>query len=310
MRSLSRYKDQGTGHKVQRSGNKSYFMFLRLVLCALCLISFTFAGSAEDLSGIWKGTLTQGPGGCYPQYFIELQIRFSDNQVFGNTYDYYDTGKYVKLSFTGRYDPQTHRMVLMETKIIQHRIPADCVPCIKTYDLLYSKNGGEETLSGDWQGHIAGKQIACPPGKITLKKTSRSDFPTDIEQSDSLALIQESLHLEPRTKELVKKIIVDAGEIKIQLYDNAEIDDDSITVFVNGKLLLYRQRLTEKPLTIGFNAQPGTEYELLMYADNLGTIPPNTALMVVTAGKKKFELFLSSTEQKTAAVKFVYKRPD
>jgi hypothetical protein len=93
------------------------------------------------------------------------------------------------------------------------------------------------------------------------------------------------------------------------LYDNAEIDNDSITVFINGKLLLYRQRLTEKPLTLNFNAFPDTEYELLMYADNLGSIPPNTALMIVTAGKKKFELFLSSSEQKTAAVRFVYEVP-
>jgi type IV secretory pathway VirB9-like protein len=43
-----------------------------------------------------------------------------------------------------------------------------------------------------------------------------------------------------------------------------------------------------------------------MYADNLGRIPPNTALMVITAGKKKYEIRLASTEQKTAAVKFIY----
>jgi hypothetical protein len=44
-----------------------------------------------------------------------------------------------------------------------------------------------------------------------------------------------------------------------------------------------------------------------MYADNLGTIPPNTALMVVTAGAQKLDVYLSSTEQKSAAVRFVYK---
>jgi hypothetical protein len=44
-----------------------------------------------------------------------------------------------------------------------------------------------------------------------------------------------------------------------------------------------------------------------MYADNLGTIPPNTALMVVTAGEKRFDVYLSSSEQKSAAVKFIYK---
>jgi type IV secretory pathway VirB9-like protein len=43
-----------------------------------------------------------------------------------------------------------------------------------------------------------------------------------------------------------------------------------------------------------------------MVAENLGSIIPNTALLIVTVGKKKYQLFLSSTEQKSAKVRFVY----
>jgi hypothetical protein len=263
---------------------------------------------AEDLNGIWKGTLTQEPGGCYAQYSIELQIDFKNNEIIGKAYDYYDTGKFVKLSFTGRYNPQTHRLVLIENKVLQSRIPDYCIPCIKTYDLIYSKKEKDEMLSGEWKGHVEGAHNECPPGKIYLKKVPISDFKTDIEQNDTLALIQESIHLAPRTKEVVKTVTVESPQIRIQLYDNGEIDGDTITVFINNKLLLYQQRLTEKPLTIDFTAFPDTDYELVMYADNLGSIPPNTALMIVTAGKKKFEAFLSSSEQKSATVKFVYRK--
>jgi len=266
--------------------------------------------SAEDLNGIWKGTLTQGPGGCYSQYFIELQINFSSNNIIGKAYDYYDTSKYVKMSFTGRYNPQTHRMVLIENKVLQYSIPHDCAPCMKTYDLIYSVNGKEETLSGEWKGHLMDRQNACPPGKISLIKSEHSDFPVDIEQTDTLITLQQSLHLQPRKEDLQKTVVVDSPRIKIELYDNAEIDNDTITVLINNKLLLYRQMLTDKPLTLYFNAFPGVEYELVMYADNLGTIPPNTALMVVTAGRQKFEVFLSSSEEKRAAVRFVYKPKD
>jgi hypothetical protein len=265
---------------------------------------------AEDLNGIWKGTLTQGAGGCYPQYFIELQINFSSNNIIGKAYDYYDTSKFVKMSFTGRYNPQTHRMVLIENKVLQYNIPYDCAPCIKTYDLIYAKNGKQETLSGEWKGHLADRQNSCPPGKISLVKAERSDFPVDIEQSDTLAALQQTLHLKPRQEDLLKTVVVDSPRIKIELYDDAIIDNDTVTVLINNKLLLYRQMLTDKPLTIYFNAFPGVAYELVMYADNLGSIPPNTALMVVTAGKKKFEVFLSSSEEKSAAVKFVYQNKD
>ncbi|HXB46081.1 MAG TPA: hypothetical protein VNV85_18585 [Puia sp.] len=275
--------------------------------CLIWVLLFPFFLFAEDLNGIWKGTLTQGPGGCYSEYFLELQINFSDNNITGRVYDYYDTSKFVKLSFTGKYNAQTHRLVLIETKVLESKIPSDCIPCIKTYDLIYSKKDTDEMLEGDWKGHIMDRRNACPPGKILLKKATHSDFPVDIEQSDELAAIQPNLHLQPRAIDLKTTIDLDSSKIKLEFYDDAEIDNDTITVFINNKLLLYRQCLTLKPLTIYFNAFPGTEYELIMYADNLGTIPPNTALMVVTAGSKKLNVYLSSSEQKSAAVKFTYK---
>src|SRR5215467_1685097 len=239
---------------------------MRIALFFLVLLAPGFL-FAEDFNGVWKGTLTQEPGGCYPNYFIELQINFNNNSIIGKAYDYYDTSKYVKLSFTGRYNPQTKRMVLIENKVLESNIPPHCIPCIKTYDLIYEKNGNDEMLTGEWKGHVANAQNACPPGKIYLKKVDHSDFQVDIDQNDTLALIQQSIQLAPRIKETVKALVVDAPQIKVELFDNAEIDNDTITVFVNNTLLLYRQRLTDQPLTINFTAFPEKEYELVMYAD-------------------------------------------
>jgi len=275
-------------------------LLLLLSVRSLCL-------HAEDLNGIWKGTLSQGPGGCYPNYFLELQINFNNDRITGRAYDYYDKTHFVKMSFTGRYNAQTHRLVLIESQVLQAMIPADCLPCIKTYDLSYSKNGDGEELAGDWKGLYSEKRLTCPPGKIRLKRATSSDFPVDIEQNDTLAGLQATLHLQPREKEVIKTVTVKVPQIKIELYDNAEIDHDTVTVLINDKLLLYRRMLTDRPLTINFNAFPGTEYELVMYADNLGDIPPNTALMMVTAGDRKFEVFLSSSLTNSAAVKFVYR---
>ena len=258
------------------------------------------------LTGIWKGTLTQDSGGCYPRYFLELQIDASGDRIRGNAYDYYDKEHFVKMSFTGRYNTLTHRLMLIENNVLQENIPADCAPCIKTYDLSYTRNGAEEILKGDWKGLLSGKHTACPPGKVSLKKTTRPDFPVDILQNDTLATLQQSLHLAPRETSLVKTITVNTPHIKIELYDNGEIDHDTVTVLVNGKLLLYRQMLTDKPLTVYLDAFPNNLYELVMYADNLGTIPPNTALMMVTAGSRKIEVFLSSSEEKSASVRLLY----
>jgi len=267
------------------------------------------AAAAPELTGIWKGTLTQVAGGCYPQYFLELQIDAAADRITGSAYDYYDKEHFVRTSFTGRYNDRTHRLVLIEQDVLQAAVPPDCAPCSKTYDLNYEKKGDEEWLTGDWKGILSGRHIACPPGKVSLQKTTRSDFPVDVIQNDTLAALQRSLHLVPRETTIAKTITVNTSHIKIELYDNGEIDNDTVTVLVNGKLLLYRQMLTDKPLTLALEAFPNTLYEVVMYADNLGSIPPNTALMMVTAGSRKIEVFLSSSEEKSAAVRLLYK-PD
>jgi hypothetical protein len=264
---------------------------------------------AEDISGIWKGTLSQGPGGCFPHYFLELQIDLSNDQVTGKAYDYYDKTHFVQMSFTGRYNARNHRLVLIEDKILQQNIPEDCAPCTKTYDLSYSKQDGEEMLIGDWKGVMQDRRLSCPPGRIVLRRSTVSDFPEGTVRNDTLVSLQRKLHIQPRETEIVRSITVSSPDIKVELYDNGEIDHDTVTVFINGKLLLYRKMLTDRPLTLEVHAIAGLEYELVMYADNLGEIPPNTALMMVTAGTRKIEVFLTSSEQKNAAVRFVYK-PD
>jgi hypothetical protein len=263
--------------------------------------------NAQNLNGIWRGKLTQDPGGCYPVYYLELQISALDhNNINGNSYDFYDKARYVRLDFNGRYNAQTNRLVIIESKVLTFQIPRDCVPCIKTYELAYTKNGADEFLTGEWKGFEMERRAVCPPGKITLQRVMQPEFPVQVRQNDTLARIQQSLKLKDRQKEVMQTYQLDTTDVKIDLYDNAEIDDDTVTVFLNNTLLLYRKRLTDKALTLQFHAYPGTEYELMMYADNLGRIPPNTALMVITAGKKRYELRVISSEQKSAVVKFVY----
>ena len=276
---------------------------LSLLLAVTCIASV----EAQNLNGIWRGKLTQDPGGCYPVYFLELQISAIDhNSISGNSYDFYDKTRFVRLDFSGRYNATTKRLVIIESKVLTFQIPRDCVPCIKTYDLSYTNNGKEEFLTGDWKGFEMERRAVCPPGKITLQRVMQSEFPIQVRQNDTLARIQESLKLQPREKDVVQTYQLDTSDLKIDIYDNAEIDDDTVSVFLNNTLLLYKKRLTDKALTLKLQAFPGTEYELMMYADNLGKIPPNTALMIITAGQKRYELRVVSSEQKSAVVKFVY----
>ena len=275
-----------------------FFLFISLTLITGSLL-------AQSFTGVWGGKRTQVSGGCFPEYNLELHITyFNNNSFLGNAYSFIDQKQFTKINFTGRYNPTTKRMVIIENAVLQYTVPGSCIPCIKTYDLTWSKNGNEESLLGDWKGHEMGNSNTCLPGNITLTRKVEPTFPVEVYQSDSLAELQKKLKLKSREKETVQTLVLDSPNIKIELYDDGVIDNDTVTVLLNGTLLLYQKRLSDKPLTLNITAFHNQEYELMMYADNLGSIPPNTALMVITAGKKRYELRISSSEQKTATVKF------
>ncbi len=116
--------------------------------------------------------------------------------------------------------------------------------------------------------------------------------------------------LKTRENALVKTIYVYDENITVKLYDNGIIDDDTISVYLDKKLVLASKRLTEKALTLKLKMdEENKEHELVMVAENLGRIPPNTSLMVIESGSQRHTVQITSTEQKNAVVRFIYQKP-
>jgi hypothetical protein len=114
---------------------------------------------------------------------------------------------------------------------------------------------------------------------------------------------------EKRSKSIVKTIEIQDDTFHVQLYDNGDIDGDSVSVFYNGSLLVSHKKLSDKPITLSLSLNNSVSLnELTMYAENLGTIPPNTALMIVTDGDKRYEVRITSDTEKNGTIAFVHKK--
>jgi hypothetical protein len=117
--------------------------------------------------------------------------------------------------------------------------------------------------------------------------------------------------LKNRSNELVKILTVTNPNVVVKLFDNGEIDGDTISVYWDNKLVLSAKGLTAAPLTVKLNLveDDDAEHSLTMVAENLGRIPPNTSLMVVEAGEQRFDVRITSDNQKNAVVRFRYQKP-
>lgn len=254
---------------------------MKILPATLLLTAITFQSAAQDVSGYWKGTLSMR--GCFPENNIELQINGKGEIVSGDSYHYQDIDNYVKKNFKGSFNKSTKKLSVQEGIVTTYHIPQRCVICVKNFELVYSREGNVETLKGYWNGTVLGSFQSCDGGSIVLTRIKESAF-----------------------KE-IPEIKVDTGSIRLDFYDNAQIDGDSITVLVDKQVVLTHQRLSAKPITAYIRVDlNNTFHEIEMVAENLGSIPPNTAILIITAGNNRHLLSLSSSETKSARVRIVY----
>jgi hypothetical protein len=121
-------------------------------------------------------------------------------------------------------------------------------------------------------------------------------------------IVASNLPFEKRVNTLLKTIAIKNQTFTVDFYDNGEIDGDSISVFYNGKLVLSHKMLSYKPITLTLTIDADKEVnELVMYADNLGEIPPNTALMIVHDGENRYEQRIESDLGRNGTIRFSYK---
>jgi hypothetical protein len=124
--------------------------------------------------------------------------------------------------------------------------------------------------------------------------------------ADSLKIVESYTK---RKAVLNRELLVESDSVRLSFYDNGEIDGDSISVFVNNQLVLSHQGLEARAFNIYLHLDSTRELnEVSMFAENLGKLPPNTALMVVTDGKNRYEVFLSSSLTENATVELRRKR--
>src|SRR5580692_1260669 len=114
-----------------------------------------------------------------------------------------------------------------------------------------------------------------------------------------------------RSNQLVRSLTVNTREVVLNIYDDGVIDGDSVSVYLDNKMVINHAMLTDRPLVVTIHLDEDNDYhELVMVADNEGTIPPNTSLMIVKAGDKEYKVNITSSLQMNATVTFKYVKPN
>ncbi|MBC7867323.1 MAG: hypothetical protein H7X88_07300 [Gloeobacteraceae cyanobacterium ES-bin-316] len=108
-----------------------------------------------------------------------------------------------------------------------------------------------------------------------------------------------------RTTVLQQTVSFTSDSLQLSLYDNGEVDGDTVSVLMNGELIIAKQGLSTTAIKKTIYLPSGTDrVELVMYAESLGSIPPNTGLLVIRDGKSLYEIRFRGDLQKNASIVF------
>ncbi len=112
-----------------------------------------------------------------------------------------------------------------------------------------------------------------------------------------------------RRTEVSQVVNFRSDSLQIALYDNGQIDGDTVSVLMNGEVILSRQGLKATAIKHTIYLAPGVEeFNIVLYAENLGTLPPNTGLVVVRDGTDVYNLRFSADYQKNTGIVFRRKK--
>ena len=150
---------------------------------------------------------------------------------------------------------------------------------------------------------VAKKKVAKPTATKEVPKKANETTTPEKPVENKIKVTAAAAEISSRVTVLQQTVFFSSDSLQISLYDNGEVDGDIVSVVMNGKLIIEKERLSTKAVKKTIYAGPGTDnIELVMYAENLGSIAPNTGLLVVHDGKSIYEVRFSGDLQKNASI--------
>lgn len=299
----------------------------KLLLAAFLIISVNTW--SQSVFGYWYGNANVKTSRSASNYLVELILQPEKGYVKG-LLNYYFKNTYRSLQVKGNYNTATRQLSLYNIPLTYYGSPVDMeVDCIMNMQatLRVAKSGS--TLAGSFTSLPDYKHV-CPAVSFDLgfnadisKKDSVLQAIREYKESyqvwrpsatDTLApinIVQRKVinyvienQFKERENVIAQEVVVDSDSLQVDFYDNGEIDGDSISVFFNKQLMAFNQKLSARSVHFDLVLNPAQEVnEVTMFADNLGAIPPNTALMLISDGKNRYEVRLASSLEKNATIR-------
>ncbi len=286
--------------------NRPQYILLSL---SIFLSVSLFAQEQEDYSfeGMWRGLLSQSDKSL--MYDVVLKVYYeTDTTLFGTAKIVSRTGSFAEFYVEGTHD-SNHIAFEDITLMKEHGGTVGSPWCIKEYLAKVYIENDKWVMSGTWENHnsamitnkvFSGKEY-CKPGKFHLTKVK--GYANQSMKSDDKVR-----YFQGRLVDVQKTFEVETDSVTLFVIDNNQLDNDTVTIFYDKTLMVKQHGLTYEPLEIVIPVPEGREHLMVIYANNVGSIPPNTAAIYFYEYGVRKEVAIRSDTSNNAGILFKRKK--
>lgn len=283
---------------------------------------------AQKVGGSWYGKAEIMMEGQSHSYLTELILKQKKSNDVEGIMGYYFKNQYQSFFVKGKYNPKTRFLTIKNVPIVFFRSNESkpSVNCNMDFEATLTASKVKSNLKGYFHRDPKYK-YTCPDLNLlfTLDTQEKTDsilkeavavqrvwrpnpeevvMTPELVTEKKLTAAPEVVVFEKRKIAVNNEIVVKSDSLRITFYDNGDVDGDTISVFYNKVPVLQKQNLSVQGVNLYLKLDSTTNlHDISMFAENLGRIPPNTALMIIHDGINRYEVFLTSTFETNGTVR-------
>ncbi|MBC8053691.1 MAG: hypothetical protein H7Y13_11560 [Sphingobacteriaceae bacterium] len=279
----------------------------KLLLISSFILLISLKSIAQNnLKGLWNGTITTDNHDAYAGYLVNIE-EHKDGVISGKALLYKPNIFAYAFGVQQFYGIIEKGVIkINDIQILDSRMPtSQFYMCFKLSTLQYNSADGIESLTGDWTSETEG----CLPGKVFLSRFDEKKPSSRVPEYVLEAIKRHGTEPGFKKTSLSPPVVLKVKNrvLRLELKDYLKEDNDTVTIYLNRLPVFSNLKIKKKAykFIIWLDASLPVN-ELIMYANNLGTIPPNTSNLLISDGEATHKLFIESSLQKSVAIYLKY----
>jgi hypothetical protein len=265
---------------------------MRYIILFICSLLTTAVSHGQDISGRWVGNYSGDGSMSRPQkVVVEISVAH-DSIISGSSHLYYADNDYEHYTIRGVYHKKDSTIFFFEDSTLGVKLGLFVQNCLGNYKMKLRIRDSVMRFEGRWKVN-PDSEVNCGTQGVWLAKNRPPVTP-------KIALVapkpkDKNLDRPLITQSLIEISKAEKDSIKVEVIDNKEIDNDAVSIYVNGEQVVKKQLLSKKPIVFYVSVSKREPLcRIVMAAESMGSVPPCTALMRVIVGGKVHEATLSS----------------